>query len=423
MRQNIAIVGSGISGLTTAWLLKDHHDVTLFEAGDSLGGHTNTEIVELNGQHYPVNTGFIVYNDWTYPNFERLLKQLGTLRSEKTEMSFSVGCAKTGLEYCGSSISALFAQKRNWLNPKFHQMLRTIIRFNQESLQRLDANSIPADQTLADYLQIHHYKGWFVEKYIVPMGAAIWSTGQQAMLTASALFFLKFFRNHGLLSVRHRPQWYTLSGGSEAYIEPITQGFKDRIHLNTAVRNIQRHAEHVVLQTDLDQYTFDQVVLACHSDQALSLLAAPTPAEQAVLGDMPYTPNDVILHTDASILPKRRKAWAAWNYHIGETDHDGVAVTYNMNILQNFHTAPETFCVSLNYQGKIDPSKIIKQFSYSHPLFSARSQAAQSRFHEISHQSRTHYCGAYWFNGFHEDGVNSALRVAADFGIGWPESS
>jgi predicted NAD/FAD-binding protein len=270
-------------------------------------------------------------------------------------------------------------------------------------------------------LQAHGYRGWFVDKYIIPMGAAIWSTGQQAMLAAPALFFLKFFRNHGLLSVRNRPQWFTLSGGSEAYIEPLTKGFKDRIHTNTPVRQIQRNAEHVVIHTDQGQHIFDQVVLACHSDQALALLAEPTAAEHSVLGAMPYTSNDVILHTDASFLPKRRKAWAAWNYHIGQTPQDGVAVTYNMNILQNFHSAPETFCVSLNYQGQIDPNKVIKTFSYSHPLFSAQSQAAQSRFHEISNQSRTHYCGAYWFNGFHEDGVNSALRVAADLGVTWPE--
>lgn len=423
MRQNIAIVGSGISGLTTAWLLHPHHNVTLFEASATLGGHTNTEVVDLLGQSYPVNTGFIVYNDWTYPNFEKLLAQLGGLNSEQTQMSFSVSCAQTGLEYCGSSISALFAQKRNWLNPRFYQMLRTIVRFNQESLQRLDDNSIDPEQTLHDYLHMHRYRGWFIDKYIVPMGAAIWSTGQQAMLTAPALFFLRFFRNHGLLSVRNRPQWYTLSGGSEAYIEPITAGFKDRIHLNTPVRRIERSAEHVLLYTDQNQYTFDQVVLACHSDQALALLAAPTAAEQSVLGNMPFTKNNVILHTDASILPKRRKAWAAWNYHIGQTTQEGVAVTYNMNILQNFHSAPETFCVSLNYQGEIDATRIIKQFRYSHPVFSAQSQAAQARFHDISNHTRTHYCGAYWFNGFHEDGVNSARRVAADLGVNWPSPS
>jgi predicted NAD/FAD-binding protein len=299
-------------------------------------------------------------------------------------------------------------------------MLRTIIRFNQESLERLDQHTIDPQQTLGDYLKAHHYRGWFVDKYIVPMGAAIWSTGQQAMLNAPALFFLRFFRNHGLLSVRNRPQWYTLSGGSEAYIEPITRGYRERIHLNTPVLRIERNAQAVTLHTDQGTQSFDQVVLACHSDQALGLLAAPTEAEQAILGDMPYTENEVILHTDASILPKRKKAWAAWNYHIGQTPQDGVAVTYNMNLLQNYQTAPETFCVSLNYQGAIDPSRIIKQFRYSHPLFSAQSQAAQARFHEISNQSRTHYCGAYWFNGFHEDGVNSALRVAADFGITWP---
>ena len=421
MRQKVAIVGSGISGLTTAWLLHQQHEVTVYEAGDTLGGHTNTEHVEVQGQIYPVNTGFIVYNDWTYPNFERLLAQLGGLQSEKTQMSFSVSCEQTGLEYCGSSVAALFAQKRNWLNPRFHKMIRTILRFNRESLERLEAQCIPADQTLDEYLQTHGYRGWFVDKYIVPMGAAIWSTGQQAMLAAPALFFLRFFRNHGLLSVKNRPQWYTLSGGSEAYIDPITRGFQDRIFRHSPVRRVERRADQVIITTDQGQQSFDQVVFACHSDQALAILAEPTAAEQSVLGNMPYTENDVILHTDASILPKRRKAWAAWNYHIGETEQAGVAVTYNMNILQNFQDAPETFCVSLNYQGAIDENRIIKRFRYSHPLFSAQSQSAQARFHEISNQNRTHYCGAYWFNGFHEDGVNSALRVVADFSLGWPE--
>ncbi|MFC3852847.1 NAD(P)/FAD-dependent oxidoreductase [Salinispirillum marinum] len=418
MRQRIAIIGSGISGLTAAYLLHKEHDIELFEANEYIGGHTNTEDVPVGGKTYPVNTGFIVFNDWTYPNFHKLMAEL-PVEAQKTVMSFSVKCEQSGLEYCGRSIPSLFAQRRNWLRPKFYRMVRDILRFNKQSIELLEANAIDPHQTLAEFFTEHGYHGWFVSKYIVPMGAAIWSSGEQDMLRFPALFFIRFFKNHGLLSVKNRPQWSTLINGSRSYVEPITAGFRDRIHLNTPVQKVVRSAEHVQVITEKGHKEFDQVIFACHSDQALAMLAEPTSTEQDILGALPYAKNDVVLHTDASLLPKRKQAWAAWNYHIPTSAQSAVSVTYNMNILQNFDDCPETFCVTLNYDGPIDPKKIIKRFDYSHPVFTPEGMLAQARYHEIGNQNRTHFCGAYWFNGFHEDGINSALRVVKDLGIAW----
>lgn len=419
MPSRIAIIGTGISGLTSAYLLHKAHDITVFEANGYIGGHTNTEDVVIDGKTYPVNTGFIVFNDWTYPNFQRLMAEIGGVVDQKTAMSFSVKCEQSGLEYCGSSIGALFAQKRNWLRPRFYRMVRDILRFNRQSLELLEGGELDPDMTLSEFFEKFGYSDWFVSKYIVPMGAAIWSSGENDMMRFPALFFIRFFRNHGLLSVRNRPQWHTLVDGSRSYIAPITAGFSDKIHLNTPVLGVRREPDHVVLSTALGEEIFDQVIFACHSDQALKILEDPTEAELAVLGALPYTDNDVVLHTDDTLLPKRRKAWAAWNYHIPTAPQAPVSVTYDMNILQNFDDAPATFCVTLNYTGAIDEDRIIKRFTYSHPVFTPEGMMAQRRFHDISNQNRTHYCGAYWFNGFHEDGVNSAVRVAADFGISW----
>ncbi len=423
MKERIAVVGSGISGLTTAYLLSRRHDVTLYEAEDTLGGHTNTESITLGGQTWPVNTGFIVFNDWTYPNFHRLLDNLGGIAAEKTEMSFSVKCGLSGLEYCGSNLNTLFAQRRNLLRPRFHRMIREILRFNTLATDLAESGDLDASLTLGAFLDSHGFSDWFVSKYIVPMGAAIWSASEADMRRFQALFFIRFFRNHGLLSVRNRPQWYTLTGGSEAYIEPITRPYRDRIRLNDPVRRIDRNGDNVTVISDGGTETYDQVVLACHSDQALAVLAEPSAQEQAVLGALPYTVNDVILHTDASVLPRRRLAWAAWNYHIPERESLPVSVTYNMNRLQNFDSAPETFCVTLNPNQPIDEQKIIKRFRYSHPVFSPEGTHAQGQFETISGHQRTHYCGAYWFNGFHEDGVNSALRVARNLGVNGFESA
>ena len=415
----IAIVGTGISGLVAAYRLQHGHDITVFEADTRPGGHTATVDVQLDGRDYAIDTGFIVFNDWTYPNFQRLMAEIGSVDDQKTAMSFSVKCEQTGLEYSGSSIGALFAQKRNWVNPRFHKMVQNILRFNKHSVSLLDNDELDPEQTLGDFLQQHNYHGWFVSKYIVPMGAAIWSAGEDDMMRFPALFFIRFFKNHGLLSVKNRPQWHTLVGGSRSYIKPLTAGFMDRIRLNTPVQRVTRANNSVTIEMATGAETFDQVVFACHSDQALALLGDASADEQSILGALPYTDNDVVLHTDASLLPKRRKAWAAWNYHIPASEQAPVSVTYDMNILQNFDKAPETFCVTLNYDGAIAEDKIIKRFTYSHPVFTPEGMTAQARFHDISNQQQTHYCGAYWFNGFHEDGVNSALRVARDLGVEW----
>lgn len=417
MTDRIAIIGSGIAGLTTARLLHPHHDIHLFEQNDYIGGHTNTEDFTINGQTFGVNTGFIVYNDWVYHNFNKLMATLNIQR-EPTEMSFSVRDDNTGLEYNGHNLDSLFAQRRNLFNPRFLGMIKDILRFNKESQADLASGRLTPDLTLGDYFKQKKFGKAFIEKYIIPMGAAIWSSGEGDMADFPALFFVRFFKNHGLLQVKDRPQWYVLSGGSRSYVEPLIAPFKDRVQLNRGVKRVIR--EEGAVQLIFDDGTserFDQVVFACHSDQALAMLEAPTEDETRILGALPYSDNDVVLHTDESLLPKRRKAWAAWNYHIPTDPAQAVGLTYNMNILQNFDDAPVTFCVTLNRTDHIDPDKIIKRFNYAHPVFTRAGIEAQQNYHKIGNKNRTHFCGAYWFNGFHEDGVNSALRVVEDLGV------
>lgn len=428
-RKKIAIIGSGISGLTCAYLLNSRHDVHVFEANDYLGGHTQTTDVMVAGQHYPVNTGFIVFNDWTYPNFIELMTQLG-VATEASDMSFSVKAPASDMEYNGHDFNALFAKRRNLLNPKFWLMLRDILRFNKETRAELAADAIDPQETLGHYLQRKGYGDYFRRYYIIPMGAAVWSASEAMMMAFPLCFFVRFFNNHGMLSVDDRPQWRVVSGGSRSYVSAIEQLLPaSQIYLNTAVKKVCRAADGVDLsyqptgqqpgQKKGQQQHFDEVIFACHSDQALQLLSDASDAEQQILAAIPYQMNEVVLHTDASLLPKRKAAWAAWNYHIDE-DHsqrDTVAVTYYMNRLQNFSACPEHFCVTLNKSADIDPAKIIRSFQYAHPVFTLAGNAAQQRHHEINNQRHSHYCGAYWFNGFHEDGVNSALRVCESFGI------
>ena len=416
--RTIAVIGTGISGLTAAWLLSQRYEVHLYEAEAQPGGHTNTETVAAGGRQWPVNTGFIVYNDWTYPSFIRLMERLG-VASEVSSMSFSVQNPGSGLEYNGTSLNSLFAQRRNLINPRFLQMIREILRFNRITRDGLAQGTIPPRQTLADFLDEHGFSGYFRDNYIVPMGAAIWSASEAAMEDFPVQFFLNFFNNHGMLSVDDRPTWRVISGGSETYINAMLPAFGDRVYLNTPVTAVERDHSGVTLHSHRGEERYDQVVIATHSDQALAMLADPSDDEAAILGAIPYQYNDVVLHTDASVLPQNRRAWAAWNYHIPETRDEPVSVTYNMNILQNFHDAPETFCVTLNRAGAIDPERIIKRFHYAHPAFTLEGIQAQQRYERIGAQRRTHYCGAYWFNGFHEDGVRSALRVTRAFGVDW----
>jgi predicted NAD/FAD-binding protein len=410
-QQRIAIIGAGIAGLTTASKLHPLHDIKLFEYNDYIGGHTHTQLVTIGDQTFPVNTGFIVYNDWVYHNFNKLMAPLNVERIP-TEMSFSVSDEVSGLEYNGHNLDTLFAQRKNLLSPSFYGMIKDILRFNKESQEDLDSGNLTEEITLNQYFKERGYCKSFIDKYIIPMGAAIWSSGEADMLDFPALFFVRFFKNHGLLSIKERPQWYVLKGGSQAYVKPLIEPFKNKIQLNARIKAVNRSSEGIVIVHESgEEEPFDQVVFACHSNQALSLLGDPSKAETEVLTDLPYADNEVVLHTDERLLPKRKKAWAAWNYHLSSDKSKPASLTYNMNILQRFDDAPATFCVTLNRTEKIDPSKIIKTFNYAHPVFNRGSIAAQQRHSDISGVNNTHYCGAYWFNGFHEDGVNSALRV------------
>jgi len=415
-RQRIAVIGAGVSGLTAAWLLAEKHEVQVFEAGDYAGGHTNTEQVEAGGRTWPVNTGFIVFNDWTYPNFIKLMERLGVL-SEVSDMSFSVDCSSTGLQYNGTSLNTLFAQRKNLLNLPFLKMVREILRFNKETRADLEAGNISNEETLGEYLNRNGYSRYFRNYYIVPMGAAIWSAPEIVLEQFPIRFFLQFFNNHGMLSVDDRPTWRVISGGSAQYVKKMMYRLGDGMHLNSPVEKVVRNEDGVTVTAKGEEHHFDQVIFGCHSDQALAMLADATDKERDILGAMAYQNNDVVLHTDSSVLPDNRRAWAAWNYFIPTHSTEPVSVTYNMNILQNFRDAPETFCVTLNRSRDIDPSKVIKRFEYAHPVFTLDAVAAQERYDEIGNHNRTHYCGAYWFNGFHEDGVRSALRVTDAFGV------
>ncbi|MGP9569128.1 MULTISPECIES: NAD(P)/FAD-dependent oxidoreductase [unclassified Halomonas] len=414
--QRIAIVGSGISGMAAGWYLSAQHEVTLFEADSRLGGHTATMDVDVEGRSYAIDTGFIVFNDWTYPHFQRLLATLG-VAAQATEMSFSVHETKRDFEYNGHTLTSLFAQRRNLFNPSFYRLLGDIMRFNKQATKALESQQLPDHMTLGEYLDQHHYSRDFQRHYLLPMGAAIWSASISDLRAFPLAFFVRFFRNHGLLSVSHRPQWYTLIGGSKSYIPSLTAPYASRIHLNTPVTRITRESAGVTITTASGSQHFDQVVLACHADQALAMLGDASNVERDVLGAMPYQTNDVVLHTDTALLPRRKRAWASWNYRLDKRDSDErVSVTYDMNILQRIES-DTTFCVTLNDSASIDPSKVLGHYRYAHPQFTLEGQAAQARHAEISSTAqRTHFCGAYWRNGFHEDGVWSALRVAQALG-------
>ncbi len=411
----IAVIGTGIAGNVAAYRLAKEHDITVYEADSRIGGHTNTVDVLAEGRQWAVDTGFIVFNDVTYPNFIALLDELG-VESQLSDMSFSVSSGRNGLEYNGASLNTLFAQRSNLLRPSFYRMLRDILRFNREAPQLLDdtASSI----TLGDYLADNGYSRQFVDHYIVPMGAAIWSATPEGMRGVPAAFFIRFFHNHGLLSVDDRPAWRVIKGGSNRYVEKLVAGHRDRIRLDSRVHWIRRHPEYIEIKArGAEAERYDRVFLACHSDQALRLLADPTPQERAVLGAIDYQRNEAVLHTDASLMPRSRKAWAAWNYHIpdGPANPDGkVRLTYNMNILQNLR-APVEFCVTLNNTQAIDPDKIIRVINYSHPIFTGKAVAAQKLHRNINGGHGTYFCGAYWRYGFHEDGVVSAMRALEHF--------
>jgi uncharacterized protein len=408
----IAIIGSGIAGNVAAYHLNKEHDITLFEQNSHIGGHTHTHSIEDAAGDLNIDTGFIVLNDRTYPNFIRLLEQLD-VDIQKTEMSFSVKCEHSGLEYNGNNLNTLFAQRRNILSPVFYRMISDILRFNREATESIDNTDM--DHSLGDFLQSGDYSDIFINKYIVPMGAAIWSTKPQDMFSFPARFFFRFFLNHGLLSVNNRPQWYVIKGGSSSYVKKLVKGFEHRIRTDCPVKNIVRYDDHVEIHTTSHGIErFDYVFIASHSDQALSMLQHPSVEERETLSAIEYQKNEAVLHSDSSLLPVRKKAWASWNYHIPKDTRSDVALTYNMNILQGLKT-DNTYCVTLNYSDQIDQEKILKTIEYHHPIFTPRSIIAQDNHRLINGTGRTYYCGAYWRNGFHEDGVVSALRALEHF--------
>lgn len=411
LRLKIAIIGSGIAGNTIAHYLHAKHDITVFEAESHIGGHTHTHQVQHEGKTVNVDTGFIVFNDRTYPHFINLLNELN-VAWQPSSMSFSVRCENTGLEYNGTSLNSLFAQRINLFKPSFHRMIRDILRFNKTSLELLaDGNEIK----LGDYLTQGNYSQQFIDQYIVPMGAAIWSTDAKQMLSFPARFFVRFFHHHGMLTVNDRPEWRTISGGSASYVYALTAPFKHKIRLNTPVESVRRLKTSVrVKPINGEEEKFDFVFFACHSDQALKMLLDKTAEETQILGAIPYQENTIFLHHDINLMPKRKLAWAAWNYHVTNPASNKVAVTYNMNILQGLQSV-EPLLVTLNHTHDIHPDKVIKRLTYMHPVYTLAGAAAQARHSEISGINRTAYAGAYWRNGFHEDGVVSALEALKHF--------
>ena len=407
----IAIVGTGIAGNVVAHALHRDHELTVYEAAGHVGGHTHTHRIELDGEVQHVDTGFIVYNHRTYPQFSRLLADLG-VASQESSMSFSVRNERSGLEYNGTSLNRLFAQRRNLVRPSFLRMVADIVRFNREAPRLLD--DAHDEVALGDYLAEHRYSAPFVDDYLMPMGAAIWSTDPQRMLAFPARFFVRFLHNHGMLTVNDRPVWRVVAGGSARYVERLVAPWRHRIRLNCAVAQVRRLPDGVLVSAQGATEHYDHVFLACHADQALRLLADSSPAEREILGALPFQRNDAVLHTDTSLLPRRRLAWAAWNYHVLRERSQRVALTYNMNILQGLRSR-HTLCVTLNHGDAIDPRRVLKRLTYHHPLFTPQGVAAQRRHHEISGVRRTHYCGAYWRFGFHEDGVVSALQAVQRF--------
>ncbi|WP_024527946.1 NAD(P)/FAD-dependent oxidoreductase [Serratia fonticola] len=415
---NIAIIGSGIAGLTCAWRLAGHHQVTLFEAEPTVGGHTATVDVTTPQGTYAIDTGFIVYNDRTYPRFMGLLSELG-ISGQKTQMSFSVHNPQSGLEYNGHTLTSLFAQRRNLVNPAFWGLLRDIVRFNRLAKEAL-AGDVNENATLETFLEQHGFSAFFARHYILPMGAAIWSSSLQEMRRFPLPLFLRFFEHHGLLDVTQRPQWYVVPGGSREYVRAILAQLADRLtlHLNAPVQQVIRNNGGVEIQLAQSSHTFDQVIFACHSSQALAMLAHPTPAESEVLGDIGWQHNEVVLHSDPRWLPVRERAWASWNYRLSERDQASACVTYNMNILQGLPEGSPLFCVTLNPETPVDERYVWKRFVYEHPMFNPKSWRAQSRRGEINGHQRSWFCGAYWYNGFHEDGVRSALDVVKGIAAG-----
>jgi predicted NAD/FAD-binding protein len=407
----IAVIGSGIAGLAASYYLSRKHEVSLFEKEQRLGGHTNTVLVDTGSGHsISVDTGFIVHNDHNYPNLVKLLKELG-VETQPSDMSFSVTNRQTGFEYSSHGINGFFAQRSNIFRPSQYLLLSEIMRFNRTAPQLLNRPGA-ATLTIGDLLDEGRYHRVFTEHYLFPMAAAVWSMSLESIRSFPAFTLLRFFENHGLLQMNNHFLWKVIRGGSNTYIPLICAPFKDRIHTGAQITSVSRLETGVILNfAHRPAMNFDQVVFACHGDQVLPLLEKPTNAERAVMGSFKTSSNVATLHTDRSLLPKRKRAWASWNYNLGMDASTAATVTYHMNRLQSLNE-PLEYCVTLNGEAAIDAARVLRKIDYHHPLYMQEAVRAQGRWSEISGHNRTHFCGAYWFYGFHEDGLNSALRVA-----------
>ena len=413
----IAVVGSGIAGLGAAWLLGRAHEVTLFEANDYLGGHTHTHDVEQDGCRYAVDTGFIVHNAAHYPLLTRLFAELG-VATRDTQMSFSVRNECSGLEYNATRLGTLFCQRRNLVSPRFYGMLRDIVRFYREAPELLDSGA--PDPTLAEYLDARRYGAAFRDDHLVPMAAALWSAPPGAVLGFPARFLVRFMANHHMLRLSGRPPWRVVVGGSATYVRALGARWRVRVRTGCPVRSARRDDAGVTLDSAAGRERYDRLVLACHSDQALRILADASSAERAVLGAIGYQRNEVVLHTDATFLPTRRRAWAAWNALVPDVADRPASVSYCMNLLQGLESrAP--FVVTLNPSRPVDTARVLRRLAYEHPLFTPAAVAAQARRTEIQGRRHTWFAGAYWGFGFHADGLRSGVEVARALGVDWDD--
>ena len=415
--KRVAVIGAGIAGLTAAYLLARRHAVSLFESEGRLGGHTHTIRIQTRDGEVALDTGFLVHNERTYPNLVRLFAEL-QITTRPSDMSFSVSCPSTGFEYSSRGALGFFAQPRNVVRMEHYRLLRDIVRFNREAPRVL--TTLGAEEwTLGEYVQRERYGDAFTTQYLVPMTSAIWSASVDSMASFPVQTLVRFMQNHGMLSVASPVPWRVVQGGSDSYIPGMIGGLGERVSLNARVQAVTRSDAGITIAfADRPAERFDEVIFACHGDQVLPLLADPTPAERSVLGAFQTTVNHTVLHTDARVLPKSPRARASWNYVLDGDPGRPPSVTYDLNRLQGLPGCT-TFCVTLNPRRTIDPSTVIRQFEYRHPQFTRASIAAQARWTEVSGVNHTHYCGAYWRYGFHEDGVVSAQRVAADLGVCW----
>lgn len=408
----IAIIGAGISGLVTALRLQERHQIVVLEAGNYVGGHTHTHQVLLDGKVRAVDSGFIVFNTHTYPNFCVLLEKLG-VASQPTDMSFSVRCDRSGLEYAGTGLGGLFAQRQNLLSPRFYRLLADWFLFNRQAQRLLDdPDALDEEMTIGDFFSRNPYSQAFRDCYFLPLGSAVWSSPRQAFEQFPIRFVMEFYKNHGMLALPGRLPWRVIQGGSRQYVEAILRRLREEVRLNSPVVAVRRKHDQLLVQVvGRGPEEFDHVVFACHSDQALRMLGeSATSLERELLSKFPYQRNSALLHTDDAVMPRSRRAWASWNYHLAAEDENAATVTYDMTRLQRLGTTQRVF-VTLNADQRIRPDRILQRMVYHHPIFTAGRGAAQRRHEELLDHHGASFCGAYWGNGFHEDGVVSAQAV------------